>query len=171
MTWKVIPEVLVEVSQGRKMEKKLSVTVSITCESMEAKRGFGVWRSKRSSIWLKSHNFKKDKIETWDNKEDWSSKLRLYHGSMTILLRALGFCNKVLNKEVAWPGSHSRKVISMWRKNHRQVSPSLEAEGLLWNLLSWFQVRDSQPQLGYHSGEMESSVFQKVKLRGLHNYL
>ena len=37
--------------------------------------------------------------------------------------------------------------------------------------LSWFQVRDSQPQLGYHSGEMESSVFQKVKLRGLHNYL
>ena len=44
MTWKVIPEVLVEVSQGKRMERKLSVAVSITCESMEAKRGFGVYR-------------------------------------------------------------------------------------------------------------------------------
>lgn len=42
MTWKVIPEALVEVRQGKKMEKKLSVTVSIICESVEAKRGFGV---------------------------------------------------------------------------------------------------------------------------------
>lgn len=42
MTWKVIPEALVEVSQGKKMEKKLSVTMSIICESMEAKRGCGV---------------------------------------------------------------------------------------------------------------------------------
>lgn len=119
---------------SKEVKRNLLVTVSIICEVIEAAEdsvffeGDMFYLTKRMLEKIKQEQgiINKTEVVNWDRESN-----------LTLLPRAPGFYRKVLNKEDAWLGSHFRKGISPWRKDHGKVRAiNLEAEGLLESSVS-----------------------------------